>query len=89
MRKVITAFQYVSSDLAHARAWYEFCPGSFEIHAPPYTPAKVKKKKKKKYLYELLQISVEMNIRGSKTQTTCIPFCKKYELELESFNTIL
>ncbi len=35
------------------------------------------------YMYESLQFPVEMNIRGSKTPTTFIPFHTKYDLHVQ------
>ncbi len=34
-------------------------------------------------MYESLQFPVEMNIRGSKTPTTFIPFHTKYDLHVQ------
>ncbi len=44
------------------------------------------KLKKRTYTYESLQFPVEMNTKGSKSQTTFIRFHTKYNLQVHSFD---
>ncbi len=54
-----------------------------EIRVSTYISAKLKKHT---YTHKSLQFPVKMNTRGSKTQTTFIPFHTKYDLQVHSFN---
>ncbi len=58
--------------------WHLANLGSLEIRVSTYISAKLKKRT---YMYDSLQIPVEINTRGSKTLTTFIPFHTKCDLQ--------